>query len=71
MRHRKIGLVNDTEKDDRWLIFPDQPYMARSALALPIISNEMLLGVLTLMHSMPRSFHKENRGANTVSRQTR
>jgi sigma-B regulation protein RsbU (phosphoserine phosphatase) len=58
-RHRKIGLVHDTEKDDRWLVFPDQPYTARSALALPIISNEMLLGVLTLMHSMPEYFTKE------------
>jgi len=56
MRHRKIGLVNDTENDDRWLIFPDQPYIARSALALPIISNEMLMGVLTLLHPSPGHF---------------
>jgi sigma-B regulation protein RsbU (phosphoserine phosphatase) len=56
IRHHKIGLVNDTEKDDRWLFLPDQPYKARSALSLPIISNEMLLGVLTLMHSRPHHF---------------
>ena len=56
MRQREIGLVNDTEKDDRWLVLPDQPYIARSALALPIISNEMLLGVLTLLHSAPGHF---------------
>jgi sigma-B regulation protein RsbU (phosphoserine phosphatase) len=55
-RHGKIGLVNDTENDDRWLNFPDQPYTARSALALPIISDEMMLGVLTLMHSKPNYF---------------
>jgi sigma-B regulation protein RsbU (phosphoserine phosphatase) len=59
IRHHKIGLVHDTEKDDRWLIFPDQPYMARSALALPIISNDMLLGVLTLLHSKPNHFTKK------------
>jgi sigma-B regulation protein RsbU (phosphoserine phosphatase) len=59
MRHQKMGLVNDTKKDDRWLTFPDQPYSSRSALALPIISNEMLLGVLTLMHSMPGHFTKK------------
>ena len=58
MHHRKIGLVHDTEKDERWLMLPDQPYMARSALALPIISNDMLLGVLTLMHSSPHHFTK-------------
>ena len=56
MRNRNIGLVDDTQKDDRWLIFPDQPYIARSALALPIISDEMLMGVLTLMHSKPHYF---------------
>ena len=49
--NREIGLVNDTLKDDRWLILPDQPYIARSALAIPIISCEMLLGILTLTHS--------------------
>jgi sigma-B regulation protein RsbU (phosphoserine phosphatase) len=56
MRHREMGLVGDTEKDERWLILPDQPYIARSALAVPIISNDMLLGVLTLMHSKPMHF---------------
>jgi sigma-B regulation protein RsbU (phosphoserine phosphatase) len=59
MRHRKIGLIEDTEKDDRWLILPDQPYTARSALALPIFSDEMLLGVLTLIHSSPDYFTKK------------
>ena len=59
MNHRKMGLINETEKDDRWLIFPDQPYIARSAIALPIISNERLLGVLTLVHSMPDHFTKK------------
>ncbi len=51
MRNREIGLLHDTQKDDRWLILPDQPYIARSALSLPIISCEILLGVLTLTHS--------------------
>jgi sigma-B regulation protein RsbU (phosphoserine phosphatase) len=59
MHHRKIGLVNETQMDDRWLIFPNQPYTARSALALPIISGEMQLGTLTLMHSMPGHFTQE------------
>ena len=58
-RHRKIGLVDDTRKDDRWLTFPDQPYRARSALALPIISGEVLLGILTLKHSAPYHFTPE------------
>jgi sigma-B regulation protein RsbU (phosphoserine phosphatase) len=56
MQHRRIGLVDDTAKDDRWLVLPDQPYTARSVLALPIISGEALLGILTLMHSLPGHF---------------
>jgi len=58
-RHRKIGLVDDTQKDDRWLTLPYQPYQARSALALPIISGEVLLGILTLKHSAPHHFTPE------------
>jgi sigma-B regulation protein RsbU (phosphoserine phosphatase) len=58
-RHRKIGLVDDTQKDDRWLTLPYQPYRARSALALPIISGEVLLGILTLKHSTPHHFTPE------------
>jgi sigma-B regulation protein RsbU (phosphoserine phosphatase) len=59
IRHGKIGLVADTTRDDRWLIFSDQPYSAGSALALPIISGEMQLGVLTLVHSKPGHFTEE------------
>ena len=59
MQHRKIGLVHDTNEDDRWLTLPNQPYTARSALALPIISGEMQLAILTLMHSMPGHFTQE------------
>jgi sigma-B regulation protein RsbU (phosphoserine phosphatase) len=59
MCHRKIGLVDDTKKDDRWLHFPDQPYTAGSALALPIISGEILFGILTLIHSTPDHFTQD------------
>jgi sigma-B regulation protein RsbU (phosphoserine phosphatase) len=59
LHHGEIGLVNDTEKDDRWIVFPDQPYTARSALALPIISGERTLAILTLMHSATNHFNQE------------
>lgn len=50
-KHRQIGLISDTSKDDRWLTLPNQPYVARSALAVPILRGENLLGILTLLHS--------------------
>jgi sigma-B regulation protein RsbU (phosphoserine phosphatase) len=59
VRNRTVGLVVDTTDDERWLILPDQPYSIRSALALPIISGQMLLGILTLMHSSPGHFKWE------------
>jgi sigma-B regulation protein RsbU (phosphoserine phosphatase) len=58
MRHRRIGLIADTEKDERWLNLPDQPYTVRSAMAVPIIRDNELLGILTLLHSLPGIFHQ-------------
>ncbi len=55
-RHRQVGLITDTENDDRWLVLPDQPYKVRSALAVPILRGEELLGILTLLHSKSDSF---------------
>jgi sigma-B regulation protein RsbU (phosphoserine phosphatase) len=58
-RNRKIGLVEDTNQDKRWLVLPNQPYSIRSVLALPIVSGELLLGILTLMHPQPGHFKPE------------
>lgn len=58
-RHREVGLILDTEKDDRWLVLPNQPYIVRSALAVPILRGEELLGILTLLHSEPGKFTAE------------
>ncbi len=41
-RHRQVGLIRDTETDDRWLMLPNQPYTVRSALAVPILRGEEL-----------------------------
>ena len=55
-KHRKIGLIVDTREDDRWLQFPEQPYVARSALGIPILRRDGLFGLLTLLHSQPNHF---------------
>ena len=49
--HCETGLIIDTEQDDRWLTFSDQPYDVRSALAVPIVRGKELSGILTLLHS--------------------
>jgi sigma-B regulation protein RsbU (phosphoserine phosphatase) len=58
-RHCKIGLITDTETDDRWLTLPDQPYKVRSSLAVPIIRGKDLVGILTLLHSQPNHFNRD------------
>jgi len=58
-QHRRVGLIQDTREDDRWLNLPDQPYSVRSALAVPILRDEKLLGLLTLLHAKPKHFSKE------------
>ena len=55
-KHREIGLIIDTKTDDRWLKFPCEPYVVRSALCVPILWGKVLLGLLTLMHSQPGHF---------------
>ncbi|MBD2211663.1 SpoIIE family protein phosphatase [Nostoc linckia FACHB-104] len=59
IRHRQLGLIDDTENDDRWLTLPNQPYIVRSALAVPILRGDELLGIITLLHSEPGHFSHE------------
>ena len=55
VRERQTALVLDTSQDDRWLSLPSETPTG-SALAVPILSEQMLLGVLILTHSQPRHF---------------
>lgn len=59
-RHRKIGLIYDTNNDERWVDLPNQPYAVGSALAVPILRGDRLLGVLTLLHSHTGHFTNEH-----------
>ncbi len=54
--NKRTGLVSDTTKDYRWLKLPDEPYDVLSALGVPIVWGDELLGILTLMHSKEDHF---------------
>ena len=56
----EAALIEDTEKDNRWKVLPDQPYIARSALAVPILHQDKMLGIMTLLHSAPRHFDSDS-----------
>ena len=58
-RNHKVGLIVDTQDDDRWVDLPNQPYTVGSALAVPILKGDALLGIITLLHDRPRHFNQD------------
>ncbi len=59
LRHRQISIIYDAIIDDRWVQLPDQPYVARSALAIPLIYGIEAIGIITLSHPQPNHFNEE------------
>lgn len=62
IRNRKGVLVLDTSKDERWLMRPDDAMDrsgVKSAICVPLVAREKLVGVLTLVHPKPNEFTEE------------
>jgi PAS domain S-box-containing protein len=62
IRNRKGVYVPDTSKDERWLMRPDDAIDrsgAKSAICVPLLAREKMVGVLTLVHAKPNSFMVE------------
>ena len=62
IHNRKGVLVPDTSKDERWLMRPDDALDksgAKSAICVPLVAREKLVGVLTLVHPRPNVFSRE------------
>lgn len=56
-------LVADTSKDERWLHHEDDSVDhsgPKSAICVPMIAHECLVGVLTIVHPKPNFFNKEH-----------
>ena len=63
VRNRTAALVPDTSLDERWLQREDDALDhsgAKSALCVPLMVREKLVGVLTLVHPVPGSFGNEH-----------
>ncbi len=63
IEHRKAALIPDTNKDERWLRRSDDALDqsgSKSALCVPLLARDRLVGVLTLVHSVPNAFGKEH-----------
>ena len=63
VQNRKPALVPDTSKDERWLRRADDSVDksgAKSAICVPLMARERMVGVLTLVHPNPNSFNEEH-----------
>ena len=63
VRKRQPAWVPDTSRDERWLRRPDDALDrsgAKSALCVPLMARERLVGVLTLVHPEPGAFNQDH-----------
>ena len=63
VRNRKPAFIPDTSKDDRWLRRPDDAIDQsgpKTALCVPLLAREKLVGVLTLVHPQANAFGIEH-----------
>ncbi|MCC7130040.1 MAG: hypothetical protein B6D39_05625 [Anaerolineae bacterium UTCFX2] len=62
-RHKQAVLIPDTSKDERWLRRPDDAEGRtgpKSAVSVPILAQDRLVGVITLVHPEPGIFTQEH-----------
>ncbi len=63
VRNRQPAWVPDTSRDERWLRRPDDALDksgAKSALCVPLLVRERLVGVMTLVHPEPGAYKKDH-----------
>ncbi len=63
VRNRKGVVIPDTSRDERWLRRPDDASDrtgSKSAICVPLLARERLVGVLTVVHPQPGLFTEEH-----------
>lgn len=55
-RERAAALIPDTRRDPRWHFFPDDKLVTLSAMAAPLVRQEHVIGIVTMMHHEPGAF---------------
>jgi len=61
LRTKRTGIVHDTSRDDRWRILAGDKQQIGSAIALPVIRRDEVLGILTLHHERANYFTAKHR----------
>ncbi|MBK9714542.1 MAG: GAF domain-containing protein [Kouleothrix sp.] len=71
LRAREPAIIAETREDTRWVATSPHQQMVRSVAAVPIIREERVLGVITLVHHTPGYFTEEHLGLlNSVAAQS-
>lgn len=60
LNNGEAGIIYDTYQDSRWVIYDQQPYDVRSAIATPLRRRQRIIGVLTLVHDEPNKFDEND-----------
>ena len=63
VRNREAAMVADTSKDPRWAHHEDDDPTrtgAKSAICVPLMAREKLVGVLTLVHPQPKFYNDDH-----------
>lgn len=50
-KQKRGDIISDTTQDARWITFPDDPIVTRSALCVPFIHHGDVIATITLVHS--------------------
>ena len=54
-RNKKGDIIEDTNQDERWIIFPDDPLQTGSAMCIPFLHDDEVVAIITLTH--PEAYH--------------
>lgn len=56
-RHKRGAIIANAEEDERWYTLPSAPMEGpKAVIAVPLSSRDQVVGVLTLVHSLPGYF---------------
>ena len=60
MQHRQPLVIDDTRDDTRWIAREGYHRLVRSVAAMPVLRDERMMGVITLVHHRPGYFTDEH-----------
>ncbi len=60
VERRQGSIVDDVIQDHRWINFPDDEFVGGSAISVPLIRRDRLVGVLTFRHHQTHYFSQEH-----------